>query len=397
MRDLILNIRLIYPPPKPSTILEGRSWLLTGLSFYNEFEVYCFGDTSMSKSPDLGRIFSDIKPSDDNSYTLELGVVLPDLLSSVQEQQEYCLDIVEEERSIRTVCISNQMAKVRFCHNGDDFHVLLPRYKLDAFRADNKYGITKDTPINLLRTTITSRFTIAGSDAEEALENLIGPKIDAFLNVLNKLSNANLMLLKDFSGMITANYDRTTFNLLYFAIQGKQADLIRSGRLALNIPKAHFNPNNLSQEDFQKLVSILNGTEKIDDIFRFLYSAKSYLDGGIHSFALLQIVIAIEIATSRFVNDSLIAAGASKEKLKEYREEIKFGRMLNIDLYALCPEDMKPDRELLGKLNRGRQKRNDFMHEGKFDLNRGDIMELYDAAKKYLQFINDVRIKKGLA
>jgi hypothetical protein len=51
---------------------------------------------------------------------------------------------------------------------------------------------------------------------------------------------------------------------------------------------------------------------------------------------------------------------------------------------------MKPDRGLLGELNRARSLRNDMMHEGKFTLSHSDVRSLLEATKKHLQYLEKV-------
>ena len=139
-----------------------------------------------------------------------------------------------------------------------------------------------------------------------------------------------------------------------------------------------------------------DGTRPIDDISRLLNSGKSYIEAGLLEFALLQIIIAAEIATTRFIDKMLQAAGVSKSKLNDYRADLTFSQKLNIYLFALCPPGMKPQRQLIGSIDRGRKLRNDVMHEGVFNANRDEIYSLYVDIVKYLEFLDKILKSRGL-
>jgi len=53
---------------------------------------------------------------------------------------------------------------------------------------------------------------------------------------------------------------------------------------------------------------------------------------------------------------------------------------------------MKPDRALLGQLNRARGLRNDFMHEGIFKVDRAEMEALVRATEDYLAYIDKLEM-----
>jgi hypothetical protein len=106
---------------------------------------------------------------------------------------------------------------------------------------------------------------------------------------------------------------------------------------------------------------------------------------------LLHLAIAAELATTRYVHAEYIARGVSKTKLDNSKTEIAFSIMLNIEIPALSPPDQKPDRQLLGKIDRIRTLRNDLMHYGRFASTQSELRELYSASKQFIEYLDTIR------
>ena len=64
-----------------------------------------------------------------------------------------------------------------------------------------------------------------------------------------------------------------------------------------------------------------------------------------------------------------------------------FGLLLNVQLPALAPPGRKPDPEVLGMINRARDLRNPFMHEGAFSSTRAELYEIYNAARALVEYL----------
>jgi hypothetical protein len=278
------------------------------------------------------------------------------------------------------------MARLRYSEGEDQIVVIVPRavpspvVKSDPSGCSDKTGIAGmvdstdwrkifGIPVNVhtefLRTMVTARFTIFGQDVEDALSDSIDEKISEFILLLNRLASACLMIERDQTMLTTPFYDRNTFDSLYLTIEGGEGKM-GVGRLGLNLAKLQLNSGAFVGVESEKIKSFLLNPNGVDEARRYLASGKALLDGGQPAEALLHLTIAAEMATTRFVHARLISAGVSRSKIDASDDQLTFSRMLNIDLFVLCPEDAKPDRQLIGKINELRVIRNKLMHEGKF-------------------------------
>lgn len=97
--------------------------------------------------------------------------------------------------------------------------------------------------------------------------------------------------------------------------------------------------------------------------------------------------IAAEIATTRYVHEKIIRAGISKTKLDEISDDLTFSKMLNVDLFLVAPANKKPDKDLVGKINEIRKKRNKLMHEGKFDADIVKLREMFVSTKNFISYL----------
>ena len=107
-------------------------------------------------------------------------------------------------------------------------------------------------------------------------------------------------------------------------------------------------------------------------------------------YVLLLSVIAAEVATQRFVHKRLLGSSVSKNKLDEFEKDLTYSLMLNVVLISVTPENMKPDKELLGKMNRARSLRNGYMHNGELPDDPKEIMDLYEHTKKFVKYLRDL-------
>lgn len=390
MKACLLYIKLVYPDAPSETCLDaGKTWLLAGISSYKDFELYAFGVPSLSKSPELGRIFSHLGPNTDNTFEVEMGVVLPDLLPNLNDKIDYWVDVVDENAEPHTLCVSNQMVKVSYRRDEEQYHAILPRCHVTKLEEEgSKFGVPEGAPQKLLRTMVTCRFAVVGDDAEDALQNNIDAIVETYISLINRFLAANQMLSEEGAyPALPSSYDRTSFDVLYLIMRGADQNQFGHGRFALNSGKVALNPNSVKGPKADQLVSYLNGAQELDEGHLMMHSAKSALDGGLLRYGLLQTVIAAEMATADFVRRRLLAHGVSRTKWDDYGGDITYSMMLNIHLFALAPAHMKPDRQLLGILNRARDCRNDLMHKGIFTLRRRDLLEMHEATRTYIRYL----------
>lgn len=391
----IIPIELALPETPEGSNLEGKSWLLCAFGRFPDRRICGFGAPGLTKGDDL-RLFEDIEPKDEG-YTVELGAILPDRFSSLNGQLDYVVDALDAEGDSVQVCVSNQMCRLRYKLDGETFvHALCPRFKLDDVIADESLLVPEDTHVEYLSTVVTCRFEIPGDNANDALEAHLEDCIERMMGVLNRLVSAHLMLSDEQHPILVPAYEQGSFDHLYFMIEGKYSDQFGAHRITPNAHRNALNVPNYEEEEAERFIAYANGAARVDEVVRVMKTCRGYLDGGLIEFALLQLAIAAEKATHRFVSKTLVFSGVSKTKLDDMQKEMTFSRALNVDVMALCPPGLKPDRDLLGQVDKVRRHRNDFMHEASFQVTKNELRNLYQKTEEYIQHLDKVLEYRGL-
>jgi len=381
MASVILGIRLHCPTYPKESVLQQDSWLLGGGTIHRELDILAFAVPGGRKDASLGRLFSGLTPRSDGIFDLELAVALPDLLPNSSEGSEFHFE-VHDLSSIHTLCVSNRMIKARFSREGSAFHVLAPQGGCLVRGTD--LPIPEGAHIEAQKTMVARRFEISGPDAEDALSSHLESCMDLFVADLNRLVMAHVMLASKAFPVTTPVYDRNTFDYMYIALRGADKERVGTHRITANLMKCMLNAGCQSGDDNEVVQSYLSGEREVDPALAFLHSAKGFLHGGLPSYALLQLVIAVEIATTRYVHAKLLSKGVSKSKLADYERDITLAQMLNVYLVALTPKAKRPSGALLGMMNRGRELRNEFMHHGELSASKQEIGRLLEAAREYI-------------
>lgn len=390
-RAFIAFIELAIPEePKTSHLDESQSWLLSGLSIWADHRVYGFFVGGRQKSEDLGRIFSHIPPSSKGTFEIELGATLPDLLPNLSGQLDYAVNIRLPGEPPRSLAVSNQMARLNCVRDGKAFHVLTPRHRLSHLENNETFQVPPNTPSQLLRTTVTSRFTISGHDAEEALELAIEQCIEKFLSLLNHFL-ASIQMIEDGPHCrFSQTFDVLSLASVYLIIKGDESGPFGNGILATHAGRLALNPPSIEGQKKEELLAYLSGEEQTDPIRLMISAARSSFESGLLQFSLLQMVIATEMATSKYIRSRFLALGVSRSKWDKAENDITYSQMLNVHLFVVAPDKLKPDRDLIGKLNRARELRNNFMHRGEFALQRDEALELLNTTERYLNYLKQL-------
>jgi len=95
------------------------------------------------------------------------------------------------------------------------------------------------------------------------------------------------------------------------------------------------------------------------------------------------------------VVERCLAFGVSKKKLDNYKSDYKFSMLLNVEMFVLTPPDMKPDRDMIGKVDRARVMRNEYMHEGKNVKDKATAYAVLGDVFTYIKYMD--RVRKHLA
>jgi len=168
-------------------------------------------------------------------------------------------------------------------------------------------------------------------------------------------------------------------------------DKVGHGRVMPHAGRTGFNPPTLTSDQSDQIRRFLEGVESPSDIHGLIHAARRYLEAGAFDFSVLLSVVAAEIATRRFAVERYLALGVSKKKLETYESDYKFSMLLNVEMFVLTPPEMKPDRDMIGKVNRARDMRNAYMHEGESIKDKTTAYAVLGDAFAYIKYIDRVR------
>jgi hypothetical protein len=363
--------------------------MLSTASSYYDFRGYFFLAPHLKKDASLGVLFQNIHPKDGNQFQLELGVVLPDLFPNLEGHPEFVLS-VSHEGSTRELCFSNVMARLRYVKDDLSLHALVPRRDLKKVREGKIDFIPQDASVELLRTFATSRFDINGSTAEEALETHCESCIHDMVARLSRCLKALPFVDLAPGRIYSVAYSRVNSPQFYFILKGESEESLGHGWISPHVGKSTLNPPDLPNDKATLLKEYVSGMKTLDDIESLLHSAQTFFDAGVIEYVLLLSVIAAEVATQRFVHKRLLSSSVSKEKLKEAEKDLTYSLMLNVVLFAVTPDNKKPDRDLIGKMNRVRSLRNDYMHNGKLPTDHEEVRGLFESTKRFVEYLREL-------
>ena len=395
MRSPITYVKLVTADVPGEPLLNDHSWSMSGASSYYDLQGYFFLAPNLKKDSSLGTLFEKVLPKDGSQFQLELGVVLPDLFPNLDGQPEFSVS-VSAGHSSRDLCFSNVMARLRFVKDDHLLHALVSRRVLPKVRAGEVEFIPKDASVELLLTFSASRYDITGSTAEEALETHCEKCIHDMIERLNHCLKAMPFVDLAPGRVYSTAYSRANLPSFYFILKGESESELGHGWISTHAGRSMVNPPNLPPEQSALLREYLSGAKTVDDIESILHSAQTFLDGGVTEYVLLLSVIAAEVATQRYVHNRLRGSGVSKGKLEESEKNLNYSMMLNVVLVALAPENRKPDKDLLGKMNRARSLRNGYMHNGDLPHDPKEIVDLLENTKKFVKYLRHLNEEKPL-
>ncbi len=386
----IIRLTLSRPDRTRDSILTADdSYLLTTPTLYDELHMFTLWAKGERKSKSL-ELFPDLAADANGTYYLELGVTLPDLLPTINCQFGYKIPIGSTRHGANFLCISNQMVRVNCYRESRLMHVLAPEQCLHRI---HEHGVQVDSnpPYQVLRTTVSMRFSIAASSVDRVFDIFLEQCAEDLAIALNNFLAAYLTVNSVSYYTHSTAFDARSFDVLYFAVFGGDRSSARVGRLALHLGKMALNPADISGEAYAQMLEYMSGKREPDSVNLMLVEAKNSYKSGLLRAALLQIVVATEMSVARFIHEEYLNAGVSQTKWNEAKKDLSYSQMLNLHLFALAPPDFRPDQEILGQLNLARRLRNEFMHEGKFELDGIRLGEIFQASEKFLSYIAELR------
>ena len=396
MPDTIINLELAVPTPPDHDVIGERSWFLRSAAAFPDRMVLAFGGTGFTKDASLGRLFPNLKPLEGQSYEIELAAILHERLPGPQNEVEYVVTVAGTKAVEHQFCLSNTMNVVRYRKNGVDRHLLLHAGMTKAFLEERPEEFGAAAHVEFAPSVVTARYVLDGTDAENALSGGLDAAITDFIAGINRMVAALLVSIP--AGklpILTPVYDRGSFPWIYMLIRG-EGNQFDAHRVATSLLRTTLVPQPLPPEGWQMFMTVVAGHAELDPALKALRSAASFIQAGALDFALLLTAVAVEVATSQYVNGRLRQEGVSKTKLSELKADLTFNIMLNTQVTPLAPSGNKPDIQLLGAMNRLRKLRNDYMHYGVFAVTREEVVKLAAEAEKFVSYLHEVSHADGL-
>lgn len=389
MRTPLIAIGLYEAPATfRDTLTLQQSWLLTARSRFPELQVLGVIGPRHKKDASLGTLFESAV-STRGEYTLELGVVLSDLFPIFDDALDYEIAVKPRRHGSKSLCISNQMVRVNENATGERWFSLQPKSVLKRTFTEQSLP-----PFEALRTMATMRFTLKGPTAETAVEGALEECCEDLGMALNDFLAGYAMIEDHLHSTHSIYYDSRSFSVIYLAVAGDNGEP-RAHRVTLNIGRGVLNPFTLSAPQQTQLNQYVSGAQPVDDVRLMLVSARTAFQSGSLHIALLQVVIAAEMATARFISFRYLAAGVSRTKWDDAKTELTYSQMLNLHLMVVTPTDRRPDVQIVALLNAARRARNELMHEGKFEISRERLEEFLGACGEYIAYLNSLALQPG--
>jgi hypothetical protein len=278
------------------------------------------------------------------------------------------------------------MALAHYGSQGHPVHSLLPRSGMRT--VPKSVGIPDGAPVEPIRTMVSCRFKIRGKDTEAAVSDSFDECLGRIIYILNNCTAVLNSLLGPNQDHLSPVYSRSTFGTAYILVRGLEGRGT-CHRIMLNGARVVLNTSTLSKRQIRRLNDHIAGDRSIHEAEQFVQSGYYYMQNELLEIALLHIMIGIELATTRLVTGRLSKQGVSKSKMKGAKRDLTFSMMLNILLPSLNPKRTPLPEQWISQINWGRQRRNDFMHEGKVRLSKEEIRQLFDAGVQFLDFFRE--------
>jgi hypothetical protein len=155
-----------------------------------------------------------------------------------------------------------------------------------------------------------------------------------------------------------------------------------AARLALNPPYPAV------AADFAEVVAAIGDQDAYPDWWLYYCKAAAHHGQQNHREAVLQAIIAPEMALSKYVRMKWHEHGVPNNAIDRAKRDVTLSMMTNIELMALSDPGRRPPIELLAKLDRARKLRNQIGHEGKTDVSDGEASDCLTSVKETLLLLS---------
>jgi hypothetical protein len=377
--------------------LDDKSWLLSSPRWFDE-RLLWVPEESSAPPPDRPTILKGMEPQENGNFLLEIGVELSDILPTPDIME--CSHVLAQRGKMRELAVSNQMHQILIhkdlCVRPEPGFWLVPHGRLDEFLRQQGARTGLCYLALPMKTIVTARYQVTGSDAEHALCNFCNNQLRDFTEAINRLITCLREAIESTAAWVQPYYHTLMFPRGYILVKGKDEQRIEGHLIQLNfirtLPLRNV-PLNESQN--QRLCQLLSGNQIIPVYRELIGEARSFLGLGLNREALLRAVFAAEACTTAFVHKRLTQEGVSLGKLEDATQDMPFSRMLNVDIVALCPAGRKPDAQLLGQVNTARKSRNDLAHGRLPAITDEQAAEAVESAHGLIQFLEAIANDNG--
>lgn len=391
MNGAIQFVQMPAPDHPGATALRGKSWSLSALSVFSDDKILTFGAQGLDKGADLGAVFKDVKPRGNSEFKLELAAILPDRWPSFEGKADRSISVPLYYGEEIEICVSNQMLRLRY-KVGDTFcHALCPGFFFKDVAAREKGPIPPSAHVESLSTMVSSRFPLRGENPGAALEVNIIRCVDRFLEAINVMLSAQMMVEDSRQWIPCQAIDRGVLGHIYLVLQGSDPNQYAMNRICLNPYRTPLLDRNYDSEETRRFEAYVAGQEQEDILVPVLHSANSYLEAGMFEQAMLQIALAADIATERFLNQELtrpILAGSNTGS--STGAVSTFEHKLNVLVPGQCPEDEQPNPSLINDMNRIGDLRDHLIKENALGASVSEMHRLHARVWQYARFLKQV-------
>jgi hypothetical protein len=156
-----------------------------------------------------------------------------------------------------------------------------------------------------------------------------------------------------------------------------------------NAARLTLNPSHPgAAEDFAKITTAIGGQDTYPDWWLYYGRAATHHGQQNHRGAVLEAIIALEIALSTFVRTKWRQRGVSNSAIKRAKDDITLSMMTNIELMVLSDPERKPSSDLIGRLNKARGLRNNIVHKGMSHVSETEADDCLTSVKEALLLLS---------
>lgn len=401
VKSKLIRVQLFEGETRPCTDDTFRSRWLRSLIYFPETKIYVPAGDELEKRERIPDPFPDVQVGPGGRLEVELGLVLHDLLPNLDGYSEYMIDVASDFRPSERLAVSNQMLTGYTKRHGEPYIFTVPR----GFIPNPKSGPAAPSPevgTTPLRTCVSWTTTVTGKTAGAALRRQLFQRVDALVEMINRLIAAVLQATNQPYLMRTPRYGRFSFDVLYLVMRSTCGE-IKCDRVGLGASRVYRNAGDLADEAAAALRSTALQLESCGGghvrfnarkgetplpALLLVRQAWSHYGAGVVDLALLLSVVAAEAATSAFLQRRWSERGVSREAYADRKPT--YENQLDILIPAELSGDPVINERLLEPLRKARSLRNAFMHRAVPIRSSSEVHEICRATDVYVTRLQEL-------